>query len=77
MLVAVPYRREAAMSMDTQFVTLQCPYCGEATDLVVDVSVRQQQYIEDCQVCCRPMQVRVSVDEDDLAQVQVLSEDDG
>ncbi|WP_305806234.1 CPXCG motif-containing cysteine-rich protein [Stenotrophomonas sp. YIM B06876] len=65
------------MSADTQFHTVQCPYCGEATDLVVDVSMAEQQYIEDCQVCCRPMTVWVSIDDDEIAHVRVAAEDDG
>jgi hypothetical protein len=38
---------------------VDCPGCGEAIDLSVDTSVREQIYYEDCPVCCRPMQVRV------------------
>lgn len=65
------------MSADTQFFTVQCPYCGQPTDLVVDVSVAEQEYIEDCQVCCRPISVWVSVDDREVAQVRVAAEDDG
>ena len=39
--------------MDTQ--TVRCPYCGEWLEVFIDASVRQQEYIEDCQVCCRPI----------------------
>lgn len=38
-----------------------CPYCGEPIRLVVDASVDQQEYTEDCEVCCRPMIVSVCV----------------
>lgn len=34
-----------------------CPYCGERITLAVDSSAGAQEYTEDCQVCCRPMQV--------------------
>jgi Cysteine-rich CPXCG len=44
--------------------TIACPYCGEAIDLVIDDSVEQQEYVEDCSVCCRPINVTVSIDED-------------
>jgi len=46
--------------------TVRCPYCGEAVDLVVDPSAGGQRYIEDCAVCCRPMEVSVGVDADGL-----------
>lgn len=39
-----------------------CPYCGESITILVDGSVGDQQYIEDCQVCCRPMQVSYETD---------------
>ena len=55
--------------MDT--ATVQCPYCGEHLDVFIDRSVPHQEYIEDCQVCCRPMTLRVSVDPDDEAAAQV------
>lgn len=39
-----------------------CPCCGEPIELVIDESAGSSSYIEDCQVCCRPMQVDVEVD---------------
>ena len=44
--------------------SVDCPYCGETIELVVDTSVDHQEYVEDCSVCCRPIQIRVSVDDD-------------
>lgn len=41
-----------------------CPYCGEAIELVVDTSAGSTEYVEDCPVCCQPMQVSVAVDAD-------------
>ena len=46
---------------------LHCPYCGEAIELPVDASAGDQRCIEDCPVCCRPIELRVSVDGDDVA----------
>ena len=37
----------------------QCPYCGEPIHLVVDEEMLEEQYIEDCEVCCRPMVVQL------------------
>ncbi|MWK58644.1 CPXCG motif-containing cysteine-rich protein [Pseudomonas otitidis] len=39
--------------LETQ--TYDCPYCGEAVDTLLDLSGGDQQYIEDCPVCCRPI----------------------
>ena len=41
--------------------TIGCPYCGEAISILVDESLPEQQYTEDCQVCCRPIVLDVTV----------------
>lgn len=56
-------------------VTSECPCCGETIQLLVDCSGGDQEYIEDCQVCCRPLQVVLSVDADGLPSVVVSAED--
>ena len=48
---------------------LHCPFCGENISLVVDTSAGSQTYIEDCQVCCQPMQIRIDVDDGELLSV--------
>ena len=55
---------------------IDCPYCGETIDVLIDSSIRSQRYIEDCQVCCRPIMLSVRVDEDGAAHVGVSSEND-
>jgi len=39
-----------------------CPYCGEIITVLIDCSVSHQNYIEDCQVCCQPIQFDVIVE---------------
>ena len=41
-----------------------CPACWEEIELSIDLSAGSQTYSEDCSVCCRPMTVRVWVDDD-------------
>ena len=53
---------------------IHCPYCGESISVMIDDSVTDQQYTEDCQVCCRPMLMDVSVDLDGSVSVQARSE---
>jgi transcription elongation factor Elf1 len=43
-----------------------CPYCGERISMVLDTSVKRQTYIEDCEVCCRPIEVRYTVEHDEV-----------
>ncbi len=59
-----------------ELVPVNCPNCGEAIELLVDCSVEQQEYIEDCQVCCRPIQILVSVDTNGLPDVAVSAENE-
>ncbi len=47
--------------MSTETVRLFCPYCGEPVEIIVDTSIDLQDYIEDCSVCCRPMEMTVAV----------------
>jgi predicted Fe-S protein YdhL (DUF1289 family) len=56
--------------------TVTCPYCGESINLLVDCSVSDQHYIEDCQVCCRPINVDVTVDYDGISFVNVSHENE-
>ena len=55
-----------------------CPYCGEPIELLIDKSITQQEYVEDCEVCCRPMVVSCTVIQgfSDEALVSVRREDD-
>ena len=62
--------------IETQELEISCPYCGETIGILIDPSVEQQSYTEDCQVCCRPMQMHVTIDEEGRAQVQANAEDE-
>jgi hypothetical protein len=59
-----------------QTQSLSCPYCGEPISILVDCSIPDQEYIEDCQVCCRPITFFIQVDEDNEVIVQAQSENE-
>ena len=44
-----------------------CPYCGEEISMVLDLSVGRQSYIEDCEVCCKPIEITFTVEDDDVS----------
>lgn len=50
-------------SLFTEMTTKRCPYCGAPIHLVIDPSEEDQEYSEDCEVCCRPMVVITRGDE--------------
>ncbi len=56
---------------------VSCPYCGEASELVVDLAGGTiQEYVEDCEVCCQPCLVRAQLDAEGHASVTVSTLDD-
>ncbi len=48
----------------SDFVTVACPYCGERYGIAVDTSAGSQVQIEDCQICCQPIEFASDVDDD-------------
>jgi hypothetical protein len=58
------------------YQTVHCPYCGEPIELALDASAGTQSYIEDCQVCCRPISVNVSLDDEGEPRVEVAGENE-
>jgi hypothetical protein len=57
-------------------IEVGCPYCGEVFTVFADPGEEGQQYIEDCHVCCRPVLLRVSLDEDGVISVETRRDDD-
>jgi transcription elongation factor Elf1 len=48
---------------------IRCPYCAEMSQIQVDLSAGDQNYIEDCQVCCQPIQLNCTIDDFRLVSV--------
>ncbi|MBC30610.1 MAG: CPXCG motif-containing cysteine-rich protein [Muricauda sp.] len=51
----------------------QCPYCWEEISMLLDTSVLEQVYIEDCEVCCNPIEVRCSFSNDEMSSFEAQS----
>ena len=45
-----------------EFVGVLCPYCGERLETRVDLTTEEPSYIEDCEVCCRPLEFQLERD---------------
>jgi len=45
-----------------------CPYCWQRISMVLDTSEPHQKYIEDCEVCCKPIEIDYNVDEDSVTE---------
>jgi hypothetical protein len=50
---------------------IRCPHCGEPLTILLDLSAGTQSYVEDCQVCCRPMLVNYDVTAGELGEVRI------
>ena len=50
-----------------------CPYCWEQISMLLDSSISKQSYIEDCEVCCNPIEIIVKFEEGELEEFQANS----
>ncbi len=53
-------------------VQVQCPWCGEVFTTFFDLSTGESNYIEDCQVCCRPIMLRYKISRMGRIRVEAL-----
>lgn len=76
---------EEALDLDDELdselagsVEVSCPYCGAGVELIIDpVGGDTQEYVEDCEVCCQPWSVRVTLDPEGAPSVEVGTLDEG
>ncbi len=54
-----------------EFATVQCPFCGQSFDVAIDATVADQCFTTDCEVCCRPFEVRVECEAGEIVSVDV------
>ncbi|MFT5259544.1 MAG: hypothetical protein ACI9J2_001012 [Saprospiraceae bacterium] len=64
------------MYSQLQEKSIECPYCGECIDLLLEIIDEDQDYIEDCQVCCRPIGVLLTVLEEGEFTVTIKHENE-
>lgn len=57
--------------MEEQF--FQCPYCWQNISILLDPSVAQQNFVEDCEVCCQPIEINVGFDQRELTYFDARS----
>jgi hypothetical protein len=50
---------------------ITCPHCGETFPINVDTSQGSQTIVEDCTVCCRPMQLTITCQPGAILAVEV------
>ena len=58
-----PAENSRATAFATEFVAIVCPYCWESFETQVDLSAGSFTYVEDCQVCCQPIELSGEVEQ--------------
>lgn len=51
--------------------TMFCPYCGQRVELILDTTEPSQRFVTDCEVCCRPFEVRVECEPGEVISLDV------
>jgi hypothetical protein len=51
--------------------TIQCPFCGQNVELVIDTSTASQRFTTDCEVCCRPFEVVAECEPGEILSLDV------
>jgi len=49
-----------------------CPYCWQEVSVILDLSVQQQTLVEDCEVCCNPIEFRYEVIEGEITNFEAI-----
>jgi transcription elongation factor Elf1 len=55
-----------------EYARIQCPFCGQASEVAIDTSVPNQRFTTDCEVCCRPFEVTVTCEPGEILSLEVL-----
>jgi transcription elongation factor Elf1 len=52
--------------------TIQCPFCGQSFEVMIDTSVASQRFTTDCEICCRPFEVVAECEWGEVVTLSVL-----
>jgi transcription elongation factor Elf1 len=63
-------RRPPTERLETRRQVFACPHCGERISVVLDLSAGYQRYIEDCEVCCNPIEISYQAEEGCIVSFQ-------
>ena len=54
-----------------EFADIQCPFCGQSFAVAIDTTIANQCFTTDCEVCCRPFEVRAECEAGEIVSVNV------
>lgn len=47
-----------------------CPYCWDEISMVLDSSAPRQTYVEDCEICCRPVEIHYVIEDEAVVEFE-------
>jgi len=50
---------------------IQCPFCGQSFELIIDTSLGSQQFTTDCEICCRPFEVHAECEPGEVISLDI------
>jgi hypothetical protein len=50
---------------------IECPFCGQSFEVLIDTSVASQRFTTDCEVCCRPFEILAECEPGEVLSVEV------
>ncbi|HZM05262.1 MAG TPA: CPXCG motif-containing cysteine-rich protein [Candidatus Saccharimonadales bacterium] len=51
--------------------SIQCPFCGQEFEVLIDTSQPSQRFTTDCEICCRPMEICVACEAGEIMSLDV------
>ena len=51
--------------------TIQCPFCGQSFELVIDTSAGSHRFATECEICCRPFEVIAECEPGEILSLEV------
>ena len=63
------------MSLEDTYY-LSCPYCLEQLGMLVDLTINSQEYVEDCEVCCQPILLKITIEDGKISTIEANREND-
>ena len=56
-----------------EWIDIECPYCGQHFEIAVDTTSAHQQFVTDCDVCCRPFTINAECENGEVVRCDALS----
>ncbi|MDE3067980.1 MAG: CPXCG motif-containing cysteine-rich protein [Verrucomicrobiota bacterium] len=56
-----------------EIAAIQCPFCGQSFEVAVDTSLPFQNFVTDCEVCCRPVEVNLECTPGRILRLNVVA----